>query len=201
MARRTLIVTYLTTYLLALSGIFHIVFGYYRAVEFPPIAHCTGAYLVLLLAEPFFFRQNRIRSCIYLIAQTAVICGLAPTIPNWDLWALLFLPLVVQAVVSLGARIARLLTAIFVATTAGLLLLVYDSAKGLSMIPLYGSASILIAALVAMSREAVAAWDESQKPQAEIQVAHLQLQDYTERAEELRCCRNATAWLGNCSMP
>jgi signal transduction histidine kinase len=53
------------------------------------------------------------------------------------------------------------------------------------MIPLYGSANILIAALVAISREAVAARDESEKKQAELQLAHRQLQDYTERAEEL----------------
>ena len=66
MARRTLTITYLATYLLAFSGIFRIVLGYYRSAEFPPIALCLGVYLVLLLAEPLVFRQNRIRSIIYL---------------------------------------------------------------------------------------------------------------------------------------
>jgi signal transduction histidine kinase len=185
MARRTLIITYCATYLLAFSGIFRIVFGYYRSAEFPPIALCTGVYLVLLLAEPLFIRQNRIRSCIYLIAQIVIICGLASIIRNWDLWALLFFPLVVQAMVSFGTRTGYLLTAILTAITAGLLLLVYDSVRGLSEIPLYGSAYFLIAALVAISREAVAAWAESQKQHAALQLAHQQLQDHTERAEEL----------------
>jgi signal transduction histidine kinase len=185
MARRTLIITYCATYLLAFSGIFRIVSGYYRSAEFPPIAVCIGVYLVLLLAEPLLVRQNRIRSFIYLIAQTVTICALAPIVYSWDLWALLFFPLVVQAMVHFGTRTGYLFTAIFTAITAGLLLLVYDSPRGLSEIPLYGSAYFLIAALVAISREAVAAWDESQKQHAELQLAHQQLQDYTERAEEL----------------
>jgi signal transduction histidine kinase len=185
MARRTLIVTYFATYLLAFSGIFRIVLGYNRSVEFPRIALCIGVYLVLLLAEPLVIRQNRIRSCIYLIAQTATICALAPTIPNWDLWALLIFPLVVQVMVSFGTRTGYLLTGVFAAITAGLLLLVYDDVRGLSEIPLYGSAYFVIAALVAISREAVAAWDESQKQRAELQVAHQQLQEHTEKAEEL----------------
>jgi len=185
MARRTLIITYFATYLLAFGGIFRIVLGYYRSAEFLPIALCIGVYLVLLLAEPLFFRQNRIRSIIYLIAQIATICMLAPIIPNWDLWALLFPPLVVQAMVGFGTRTGYLITGIFTAITAGLLLLSYDSVRGLSELPLYGSAYFLIAVLVAISREAVAARDESRKQQAELQQAHQQLQEYTARAEEL----------------
>ena len=185
MARRTLFITYFATYLLAISAIFLIVFGYYRADEFPPIALFSGLYLVLLLAEPFFIRQNRIRTYVYLIAQIAMICGLAPIIPNWDYWALLFYPLVVQAMVNFESRTGYFLTGILTAISAYLFFLVYDSAWGLAKIPVFGSVNVLIAALIAISREAVAARDESQKQQAELQLAHQQLQDYTERAEEL----------------
>ena len=185
MARRTLILTYLATYLLAFGGIFRIVLGYYPSAEFPPIALCIGVYLVLLLAEPLFFRQNRIRSCIYLIAQIATLCLLAPIISGWDLWALLFFPLVVQAMVGFGTRIGYLITGVITAVTAVLLLLSYGSVRGLSEIPLYGSAYFLVAVLVAISREAVAARDESEKQKAELEVAHRQLQEYTKRAEEL----------------
>jgi len=50
---------------------------------------------------------------------------------------------------------------------------------------IYGSAYFLFAAFIVIVREAVAARDESQKQKAELQLAHQQLQDYTERAEEL----------------
>jgi signal transduction histidine kinase len=174
------------TYLLAVSAIFLIVFGYYRSVEFPSIAFFTGVYAVLLFAEPFFFRHKRIRTYIYLIAQIAVICGLAPIIRNWDFWALLVCPLVVQAMVSFEPRTGYFLTGILIVVSACLLLVVYDSIRGgLPKIPVWGSAYLLMAALVAISREAVAARDQSRKQQAELELAHRQLQHYTERAEEL----------------
>ena len=50
---------------------------------------------------------------------------------------------------------------------------------------IYGGAYFLLAAFIAIVREAVAARNESQKQQAELQLAHQQLQEYTERAEEL----------------
>jgi signal transduction histidine kinase len=186
MARRTLLITYFVTYLLAISAIFLIVFGYYRSDEFPPIALFSGLYLVLFFAEPFFIRQKRIRTYIYLIAQTAIICGLAPIISNWDYWAILFFPLVVQSMVNFESRTGYFLTGIFTAIAACLFLLVYDPVRlAIPKIPLFGSGNVLMAALVAISREAVAARDESQKQQAELQLAHQKLQDYTERAEEL----------------
>ena len=185
MARRILFITYSTTYLLAFSGIFLIIFGYHRSDEFPPIALFSGIYLVLLLAEPFFIRQKRSRIYIYMIAQIATICGLAPIISNWDYWALLVCPLVVQAMVNFESRTGYILTGIYIAISAFLFLIVYESAKGLPKIPVFGSAYVLLAALVAISREAVAARDESQRQQAELQFAHQQLQHYTERAEDL----------------
>ena len=53
MSRRTLPITYIATYLLAISAILLIVLGYYRSDQFPPMALFVGAYLVLLLVEPF----------------------------------------------------------------------------------------------------------------------------------------------------
>jgi signal transduction histidine kinase len=58
-------------------------------------------------------------------------------------------------------------------------------AKGLPLMLIYGSGYFLSAAFIAIVREAVTARDESQKQQAELQLAHQQLQEYTERAEEL----------------
>jgi signal transduction histidine kinase len=193
MARRILFITYFATYLLAISGILRIVLGArYRWYRSSPSAILMGVYLVLLFAEPLFFRRSRIRTYVYMIAQSATICGLVLTLPNvlppdnlFDFWALLFCPLVVQAMVNFESRTGYLFTGIFTASTAYLLLLMYHPRSGLSLAFMYGSAFFLIAALVAISREAVAARDESQEQQAELQLAHQQLQDYTERAEEL----------------
>jgi signal transduction histidine kinase len=56
---------------------------------------------------------------------------------------------------------------------------------GLPLMFIYGSAYFLLAAFFVLVREAIAARDESQKQQAELQAAHQQLQAYTEQAEEL----------------
>jgi signal transduction histidine kinase len=56
---------------------------------------------------------------------------------------------------------------------------------GLPLILTYGVVYFLLAAFIAIIREAEEAREESQKRQVELQAAHLQLQTYTARAEEL----------------
>ncbi|UCC53989.1 MAG: hypothetical protein JSV68_08455, partial [Anaerolineaceae bacterium] len=95
MARRTLIITYLTTYLLAVGSVIRYLVRFRddRSWSFTLL---LGVYLVLLFSEPIFFRRHRPLTYIYLVFQIAIISMLATMEPNVDYWAALAIPLVVQ---------------------------------------------------------------------------------------------------------
>ena len=218
MARRTLFVTYLASYIIAISNSIRGIIDYYYfdcgGFLFLSITFLISVYLVLLFAEPFFFRQKQIRTYIYMIAQFVIILALAVfmqggvativvlksmtklgfdlqhyfidnSLQGEDFWALMILPLVVQAMNNFKPRIGYIFTGIFIAIMPYFLLSSLGLEKGLPLMFIYGSAYFLLAAFIVIVRESIAARDESQKQKAELQLAHQQLQDYTERAEEL----------------
>ncbi|MFC2030918.1 ATP-binding protein [Chloroflexota bacterium] len=184
MARRTLLITYIATYLLAITGIIRslVHFGDDRLWS---IALFAAGYLVLLLAEPFFVRRKRLLTYFYLFVQTAIICALALITPTVDFWAVLFCPLVVQVMHNFPQRTGFLITGIFTVFMSILMLLGLGPEMGLPLVLVYGVVYFLLAAFIAIILEAVAARDESQKRQAELESTHQQLQNHTARAEEL----------------
>jgi signal transduction histidine kinase len=149
------------------------------------IAHLIGVYLLLLFTEPILVRQNRIRATIYMIAQITIILALAFNMQGEDFWALMILPLIAQAMVNFEPRTGYIFTGIFTAIMPFLLIPSLGPASGFPLMLIYGSAYFLLAAFIVIVREVIAARDESQKQKAELQLAHQQLQDYTQRAEEL----------------
>jgi signal transduction histidine kinase len=184
MARRTLLITYIATYLLAVGGITRILVRF-RDDRLWSIAILSGVYLVLLILEPFLIRQNRLLTYTYLIIQTAIIATLSLLTPNADFWAVLFCPLVVQVMHNFPRRTGFLITGIFTVITSILLLLSLDSEVGIPLIFVYAVIYFLLAAFIAIIREAEAARQQSQQQQAELQTAYQQLQTYTAQAEEL----------------
>jgi signal transduction histidine kinase len=187
MARRTLVITYVASYIIAISNSIRGIIDYYNCDcdGFLSIALLIGVYLVLLFAEPIFIRQKPIRTYIYMIAQIVTILALALHMPGEDFWTLMICPLVAQAMVNFEPRTGYIFTGIFIAIMPYFLLSSLGLAKGLPLMFIYGSAYFLLAAFIVIVREAVAARDESQKQQTELQAAHQQLQAYTEQAEEL----------------
>ena len=190
MARRTLLITYIAIYLLVVASIIRYVvrFSDYR---FWSIALLLG-YLILLFSEYFIFRRNRYLTYIYLLVQTAIICMLSLISPNVDYWTALFLPLVVQVMHNFPQRTGFMITGIFAAIMAILMLLGPGPEVGVPLIFLNGLAYFLFAAFITIIREAEAARreaemarDESEKQKAELQSAYRQLQSYTAQAEEL----------------
>jgi signal transduction histidine kinase len=105
--------------------------------------------------------------------------------PNVDFWAILFCPLVVQVMHRFPQRTGLLITGIFTVIVSFLLLLGLGPEVGLPLIFIYGVIYFLLAAFIALIREAEAAREESQKQQADLIAAHRQLQSYTAQAEEL----------------
>ena len=184
MARRTLLITYIATYLLAVGGITRILVRF-RDDPLWSIAILSGVYLVLLIFEPFLIRQNRLLTYIYLIIQTAIIATLSLLTPNADFWAVLFCPLVVQVMHNFPQRTGFLITGIFTVITSILLLLSLDSEVGIPLIFVYAVIYFLLAAFIAIIREAEAARQQSRQQQAELYSAYQQLQTYTAQVEEL----------------
>jgi signal transduction histidine kinase len=168
MARRTLLITYIATYLLAVGSIIRLLVRF-RDDRFWSIALLVGGYLVLLLLEPLYVRRHRLLTYIYLLVQSAIICAISVIAPIVDFWAALFCPLVVQVMHNFPQRTGFLITGSFAVITSVLLLLGLGLEVGLPLVLVYWVIYFLLAAFIAIVLEAVEARNESQKQQAELQ--------------------------------
>jgi signal transduction histidine kinase len=184
MARRSLLITYIATYLLAVGSIIRYLV-LIRDDRVWPVALLVSAYLVLLVLEPFAIRQHRLLTYVYLLVQTATICTIAVIAPAADYWAVLFCPLVVQVMHNFPQRTGFLITGIMTVIASIFLLLVLGPEVGLPLILVYAVIYYLLAAFIAIILEAEAARKESQGLLADLQVAHQELQAHTGQAEEL----------------
>ena len=167
MARRTLFISYLATYLLAISAIVRLLVRF-QDERFLSIAFLSGGYLALLITEPFLIRQKRILTYIYLFVQTAIIGTLAFITPIVDFWAMLFCPIVVQVMNNFPRRAGFIITGIFTIVTGILLLAGLGSGVGLPLIFVYAVIYFLLASFIAIIREAETAREELQKQQIEL---------------------------------
>lgn len=184
MTRRTLLVTYIATYLLAITALIRTIVSF-RDDNLWSIVLLFAAYLILVFVEPFYIRQNRRVTYIYLIIQTAIICTIAYRTPIVDFWASLFAPLVVQVMHNFPQRTGFLVTGIFTVVMSIFMLSGFGLDVGLPLVLVYTVVYFLLAAFIAIIREAETARQASLKQQTELQIAHQQLQVYTEQAEEL----------------
>jgi signal transduction histidine kinase len=167
MARRTLLVTYIATYLLALAAIIRTlaVFG----DEFWTIIPLLGSYLLLLVLEPLYIRKHCRLTYIYLLVQTALICLLAYLTGIVDFWASLFAPLVVQVMHSFTRRSGFLVTGLFTLITAAFLVLGMGFQTALPLILVYAVMYYLLAAFIAIILEAIAARREAERQRIELE--------------------------------
>ena len=174
----------IATYLLAVGAIVRYLV-HFRDDRFWFLAPLLGGYLVLLFSGPLFFRRSRLLTYGYLLVQIAIICAVSGIIPTVDFWAALFCPLVVQVMHNFPQRTGFLITGIFAVIMAFFIFSGLGLEAGLPLIFFYAVVYYLLAAFIAIIREAEAARAESQKQQVALQAAHRQLQIYTARAEEL----------------
>ena len=191
MARRVRIITYIAAYLFAFGVALRylLTFG---GQDLQSVIILLTVYLLLLIAEPFFIRQHRLLSYLYLVVQVSIISAISLIIPTVDFWAGLFFPLLVQVMNNFPGRTGYLITGAFTVVMAILTLVGLGPQVGLPIAITNGIAFFLIAAFSnllheaeAARRQAETARKESQQQQAELQVAYRQLQSYTAQAEEL----------------
>jgi signal transduction histidine kinase len=183
MARRTLLIIYITSYLMVVVRIIRYLVRF-RDYRPSSIALFVG-YLILLFSDPLLIRRNRLLTYIYLLVQTVIICTFSLFTPHVDFWTALFYPLVVQVMHIFPQRTGFSITGVFAVIMTGLLLLGPGPEVGLPLIFLNGIGFFLIAAFIAIIREAETSNEELRRQQQELQAAHRQLQTHAARVEEL----------------
>jgi len=185
MARRTLLITYIATYILAITSMIRTIIWFISEEQILLICLLIGIYLILLLVEPFFIRRRRNYIYIYIILQTLIICALASIISEADFWAVWFAPLSVQVMYYFPSRTGYIIIGIFTVIMAFFILTGLGNQIGLPLIFVYTSIYFLLAAFINIIQEALQARHESEERQVELETAHQQLQTYTEQAEQL----------------
>jgi len=120
-----------------------------------------------------------------MAAQAVVTAALMYLSADWTLFAVLFFVLSVQAVLLYPVRAAFAWIAGFVAISAALGLGKWGWPGGLVTLPLYGGGYGLVAALAHALAGAETARHKSQALVEELQAAHVKMQEYAGRIEEL----------------
>ena len=122
---------------------------------------------------------------LYLAAQASLVAALLALGSMDTGFAILYMVLSAQAVLLLPQRQGMLWIATFVLVTAIAMVGFYGWPEGLAMLLLYAGAYFAFGILANALVRADEARRESQRLLAELQEAHLQLQTYAERVEEL----------------
>jgi signal transduction histidine kinase len=183
MARRTLLIIYIATYLLIVGTIIRYLTRF-DDFQFWPIA-LSMVYLGMMFSEPLIFRRNRLLSYLYLFVQIGIISTISILRPSVDFWTALFFPLILHVMYNYPQRTGFLFTGLFTVIMAILMLLGPGPAVGIPLIFINSVVYFLIAAFIAIIREAETSNEELRRQQTELQAAHQQLRAYTTQAEEL----------------
>jgi signal transduction histidine kinase len=147
-----------------------------------PVIGLLSLYVILLAAESVIRRRYSWYTNIYFLIQTGIIVILLE-IPLYDarttdFYALLFIPLCIQAVFELPRKTGYAWVTGFTLVTVITLLYIYGLGIGLQFGLTYIFAFFFITMLAVLYVNA----EEARK---ELQKAHLQLQEYSDKAEEL----------------
>jgi signal transduction histidine kinase len=184
MARRTLLITYIATYLVAITSMVRTIVWFTLDDQILLISLLLGVYLILLLVEPFFIRRRRNLIYFYLILQTIIICALASIISEADFWAVWFAPLSVQVMYYFPSRTGYIIIGMFTVIMVFFILTGLGNQIGLPLIFVYASIYFLLATFINIIQEALLARQESEEKQEALELAHQRLQAYTEQAEQ-----------------
>jgi signal transduction histidine kinase len=137
------------------------------------------------MIELWLTRRSRRYTHVYLAVQTVIISVLSLITPGVDYFSALFLTLAVQAMYVFPLRTGSRWVGVFTVIMATLMLYGHPLSKGLPLVIIMSVAYFFIGSYAAVTREAEAAHEESQRLLAELQDAHEQLQAYAAQAEEL----------------
>jgi hypothetical protein len=133
MARRTLFITYLGSYLAAIGNIIRTIILFWDESNIILIAVLHGVYLALLISERIFIYKNRQIAYIYMVVQIVIIWRIA-TVIHIDHWAGLIFALVVQAMYNFPIRTGISIIVILSLITSYLMISELGTELGLPLI-------------------------------------------------------------------
>jgi len=147
---------------------------------------CLVIYGLLLLLGDWLYRQRAMQQAIYLTIQAVLVVAMIYDSGADDFFALLFIPLSLQAVYFFGRRVGFWCIAAF---SSAMLFPLLTSENGpifsLAMTALYGGLGLLFGGYAYAVDRAEAARQQNQRMLVELQAAHHQLQDYSIQLEDL----------------
>jgi signal transduction histidine kinase len=168
----------------------------------PVVIGCFGVYGLLLFFEPWITRPNQIgfstwedlassftkvwRTWIYLFLQSALVIALMAVPEPQDFFALLFVPLSMQVVLSFGRRVGNICIAIYSLIIILLLLGSEDgSIFGIAMGAFFSGMCFLFGGYAYQVQKAEMARNQNRETFNELQTAHRQLQGYADQVASL----------------
>lgn len=194
MTQRRTLITYVIAYFFAIStairGLMHFQGQTYQWL----VTALLAAFFLLLATEPWLSRRSARYTYFYLAVQTVITAALLfiRIDPITDYFAVLFVPLTLQAMRVFPPRTGFRWIIFFTAVMAIMMIYRFGWIEGLPFILTYTVAFLFVGSYVAFMRQADTAREEAevarQKSQTlltELQDAHRQLQLYATQAEEL----------------
>ena len=161
------------------------------APYFMAVLELLAAYGLLLLAETWMIHrksafQSRYTKLIYLLLQSALVIGLLVVSEYEDFFANLFIPLSLDAVSFFGRRFGYYCIAMFsLALTSTLFFSDQGQIFGLAMGGLYSGVCLLFGGYASQVLKAEAAHKQNRCTFSDLQIAHRQLQGYTDQVANL----------------
>ena len=162
-------------------------------LQFPALVLFLILYGALLFFETWSIQHKSFKlfqspagQIFYLILQSVLVIGLL-AVSSWeDYFALLFIPLSLDAVAFFGRQVGFLWTGSFsILLTMALLFSEEGPAFGFAMGMLYSGMCFLFGGYASQVLKAEAAHDQNQRMLAELQAAHRQLQGYADQVSNL----------------
>ncbi len=189
MARHRTLVTYLVAYLFAIGTVVRYVVIYTGGPLLWPVTVLVAVFLALFAIEPWLSRRSRLYTHLYLALQTGIAVALALIPPNVDYFALLLIPLGLQAMHAFQPRMGFRWIGVFVVVMAALMFYGQELGKALAFALTFTTLLLLLGSYSVVARQAEIARQKSRGLLDELQTAHRQLQRYVVQAESVAVTR------------
>jgi signal transduction histidine kinase len=144
-----------------------------------------GLFTLLFLTEWMISQRWPLYRAIYFVLQILNVLFLLLYIPPFDYFAILFVPLVVQAFWLLARRTAFILTGLFIILSTLCLVDSFGWWEGLGYSLTYTAVFIFLIVVCLMTLRAEEAQRQSQALLSELRTTHQKLQAYAQQVEEL----------------
>ena len=159
------------------------------APVFAVMISLVAAYALLYTLEPWLSLRWGWVQFLYFPLQTVLVLALTSLRPFTDISSLLYVPLCIQALRAFSRRAATVLITFYILLLAVTVMLGLGWLEGLALILLDLAVCGFIVSYDLLYSRTQADEAESQRLLADLQTAHVKLQEYTAQAEELAAAR------------